>query len=543
MGYSREELLGMYVRDFATELVSESEKRANGSAGGDGTWQRAVSGEPGEIAGMHLGKHWRKDGTTFPVEVRVGSVDYGGERLVFAAARDITERRSLEKQLEHQAWHDSLTGLPNRSSFQERLENALSRARRLEGQVAILFLDLDDFKVVNDSLGHAVGDQLLFAVGQRLKGCLRDDAIAARFGGDEFTVVLEGISGPGEAEEVAGRIIRELRTPLEIEGHHLFVTSSIGIAMSDTVNRDSQDIPGDLLRNADISLYRAKDKAKARYEVFDPVRDSLALRRLEMENDLREAVGRGELRVHYQPVFSLEDQSVAGMEALVRWEHPEHGLMSPAEFIPLAEETGLIVPIGRWVLETACRQAREWQQRYASNPHPIMGVNLSLRQFQDPGLAGEVARILRGAGLDPAYLALEITESVAMHDASATAATLERLKALGVWLVIDDFGAGNSSLAYLTSEFKMNHLKIDGSFVRQFVDDPENSRVLPGLIDFAHTVGLRVIAEGVENADQLRLLREMGCEFVQGYYIAKPLSADAVNDLFEGKLPSETETP
>lgn len=541
LGYSREELLRMYVRDFATELVSESEKRTNGDARGGGTWQRAVSGQPGEVAGVHLGRHWRKDGTTFPVEVRVGGVEYGGEHLVFAAARDISERKSLERQLEHQAWHDALTGLPNRLAFQERLDNALSGAQRSGGLVAILFLDLDDFKVVNDSLGHAVGDQLLVTVGQRLKECLRVGAIAARFGGDEFTVVLEGISDASEAEQVAGRIIRQLKEPFAIEGHHLFVTSSIGIALSDTADRGSQDIPGDLLRNADIALYRAKDRAKARYEVFDPARDSRALKRLEMENDLRKAVERGELRVHYQPVFSLENQSVSGLEALMRWEHPMHGLMSPAEFIPLAEETGLIVPIGRWVLETACRQAREWQQRYANNPHPIMGVNLSLRQFQNLGLAEEVGHILRDTGLDPAYLALEITESVAMHDADATAATLEQLKSLGVWLVIDDFGAGNSSLSYLTSEFKMNHLKIDGEFVRQFVEDPENSRVLPGLIDFAHTVGLRVIAEGVETADQLRLLKEMGCEFVQGYYIAKPLSADAVTDLLEGGWPSEDE--
>lgn len=541
LGYSREELLRMYVRDFATELVSESEKKANERSRGGSTWQRAVSGQPGEVAGVHLGRHWRKDGTTFPVEVRVGGVEYGGERLVLAAARDISERKSLERQLEHQAWHDALTGLPNRLAFQERLDNALSGAQRSGGLVAILFLDLDDFKVVNDSLGHAVGDQLLVTVAQRLKECLRADATAARFGGDEFTVVLEGISGANEAEQVAGRIIRHLKEPFVIEGHHLFVTSSIGIALSDAVDRDSRDLSGDLLRNADIALYRAKDKAKARYEVFDPVRDSRALIRLEMENDLRKAVERGELRVRYQPVFSLENQSVSGMEALVRWQHPEHGLMSPAEFIPLAEETGLIVPIGRWVLQTACRQAREWQRRYPGSPHPIMGVNLSLRQFQNPGLAGEVAHILRDTGLDPAYLALEITESVAMHDASATAATLERLKSLGVWLVIDDFGAGNSSLSYLTSQFKMNHLKIDGEFVRRFVEDPENSRVLPGLIDFAHTVGLRVIAEGVETADQLRLLREMGCEFVQGYYIAKPLSADAVTDLFEGGLPSEAE--
>lgn len=538
LGYSREELLELHVQDFATALSADQEQErheASRDDRDDATWQRAVSGEPGEVAGVHLGQHWRKDGTSFPVEVRVGGVDYGGERLVFAAARDITVRRSLERQLEHQASHDPLTGLPNRVLFQERLEHALARARRSGGPVAMLFLDLDDFKVVNDSLGHTIGDRLLVSVGQRLEGCLRLGDIAARFGGDEFTVVLEDISSASDVESVAERILQELRAPFSIEGHHIFAAASIGIALSDTAG----EMPGDLLQAADIALYRAKDKAKARYEIFDPAKDAQALRRLELENDLRNAVERDELRVEYQPLFSLEARSIAGMEALVRWERPERGLMSPAEFIPLAEETGLIVPIGRWVLETACRQAREWQDWYLKKPHPIMGVNLSLRQFQNPGLVGDVARILRETGLNPTHLALEITESVAMHDAGSTVATLERLKALGVWLVIDDFGTGNSSLSYLTSRFKMDHLKIDGSFVREFLEDPDNPMVIPGLIDFAHAVGLRVIAEGVETPDQLRLLREMGCEFVQGYYIARPLTPSAATKLLVEHSPPE----
>ncbi|MEJ7873070.1 MAG: EAL domain-containing protein, partial [Rubrobacteraceae bacterium] len=253
--------------------------------------------------------------------------------------------------------------------------------------------------------------------------------------------------------------------------------------------------------------------------------------RLELENDLRKAIERGEFRVHYQPVFSLATNHIVAVEALLRWEHPERGTLSPAEFIPLAEETGLIVPIGRWVLEEACRQAREWQERFPSDPSPIMGVNLSLRQFQDRGLAEYVVRVLRETGLDPGTLALEITESVAMHDEDSTVATLEELKSLGVWLVIDDFGTGNSSLSYLTSRFMMDHLKIEGSFIREFAEDPENSMILPGLIDFAHAVGLRVIAEGVETADQLRRLKEMGCEFIQGYHIAKPLTPAAASEL------------
>jgi diguanylate cyclase (GGDEF)-like protein len=447
--------------------------------------------------------------------------------MMLVSARDITEHKALEDELAHLAFHDLLTGLPNRALFLEHLEHALARAQRRDDSVAVLFLDLDDFKVVNDSLRHEVGDQLLVAVGQRLKGCLRSDAVAARMGGDEFTVLLKDISGAGDGEEVAERIARELSAPFTIQGHLVFTTASIGIAVSDDVGGG----PGDLLRAADIALYRAKDKDKACYEVFDRSRDAHALERLDLENDLRRAIEREELRVHYQPVFSLVSDYIAGMEALLRWEHPERGTMSPAEFIPLAEETGLIVPIGRWVLEEACRQAREWQERCPSDPPPIVGVNLSLRQFQLPELADDVARILRETGLDPGNLSLEITESVAMHDVDSTVATLEKLKSLGVWLVIDDFGTGNSSLSYLTSRFKMDHLKIDGSFVREFVEDPDNSAIIPGLIDFAHAVGLRVIAEGVETADQLRRLKEMGCEFVQGTIIAEPLTPAAASEL------------
>jgi diguanylate cyclase (GGDEF)-like protein/PAS domain S-box-containing protein len=444
---------------------------------------------------------------------------------------DITERKVLEDELAHRALHDPLTGLPNRALFLNCLEHAVARTQRRDDSLAVLFLDLDDFKVVNDSLRHEVGDQLLVAVGQRLKGCLRPSDIVARLGGDEFIVLLEGVSGVGDAEEVAERIIRELKAPFTIQGRFIFVTASIGIALSSATGGES----GDLLRAADIAMYRAKDRAKARYEVFDRSKDAHALERLELENDLRKAIERDELRVHYQPVFSLVSDYIAGMEALLRWEHPKRGTMSPAEFIPLAEETGLIVPTGRWVLEEACRQAREWQEQYPSDPPLIMGVNLSLRQFQHPGLAGDVAQILRETGLDPGNLALEITESVAMHDVNSTIATLEKLKSLGVWLVIDDFGTGNSSLMYLTSRFKMEHLKIDGSFIREFLEDPDNSAIIPGLIAFAHVVGLRVIAEGVETADQLRRLKEMGCEFVQGYHIAKPMTPAAASELLAGE--------
>jgi diguanylate cyclase (GGDEF)-like protein/PAS domain S-box-containing protein len=476
-----------------------------------------------------------KDGSV--VWVREEAVlirDNSGEPLYWQGVfYNLTERKALEERLHYQAYHDPLTDLPNRRLFANHLKGALKRTRRRTGhKSAVLFMDLDNFKVVNDSLGHEVGDHLLVAVGQRLKGCLRRGEVAARLGGDEFTLLLENISSAGEAEEVAERIIRELRTPFAIEGHLIFATISIGIALSDTVGRAQEDL---LIRAADIALYRAKGKTKACFEVFDRNKDAYALERLELENDLRNAIERDELKLCYQPVFSLESNNIAGMEALLRWEHRERGVMRPAEFIPLAEETGLIVPIGLWTLEQVCRQAREWQDSYQIDPTPIAGVNLSLRQFQFPGLVEDVARVLRETGLEPGNLALEITESVAMHDEDATMATLEELKSLGVWLVIDDFGTGNSPLSYLTSQFKMDHLKIDGSFIRKFVESPDDSAIITGLIDFAHAVRLRVIAEGVETAVQLKRLMEMGCEFVQGNYMAKPLAPAEASALLARK--------
>jgi diguanylate cyclase (GGDEF)-like protein/PAS domain S-box-containing protein len=476
-----------------------------------------------------------KDGSV--VWVREEAVlirDKSGEPLYWQGVfYNLTERKALEERLHYQAYHDPLTDLPNRRLFANHLKGALKRTRRRKGfKSAVLFMDLDNFKVVNDSLGHEVGDLLLVAVGQRLKGCLRRGEVAARLGGDEFTLMLENISSAGEAEDVAERIIRELRAPFAIEGHLIFATISIGIALSDGVDRAQEDL---LMRAADIALYRAKGKTKACFEVFDRNKDAYALERLELENDLRKAIERDELKLCYQPVFSLENNNIAGMEALLRWEHRERGVMRPAEFIPLAEETGLIVPIGRWTLEKVCRQAREWQDSYQIDPSPIAGVNLSLRQFRHPGLVEDVARVLRDTGLEPGNLALEITESVAMHDEDATMATLEQLKSLGVWLVIDDFGTGNSPLSYLTSQFKMDHLKIDGSFIRKFMEDPDDSAIITGLIDFAHAVRLRVIAEGVETAVQLKHLMEMGCEFVQGNYMAKPLAPGEASELLASK--------
>ncbi|MEJ7872837.1 MAG: EAL domain-containing protein, partial [Rubrobacteraceae bacterium] len=412
--------------------------------------------------------------------------------------REIAERRELEEQLTHQAFHDPLSGLPNRTLFLDRLELALARAERRGGTVAVLFMDLDNFKVINDSLGHEVGDQVLLAVAERLENSLSAEKTVARFGGDEFTVLLEDVASVSDAVRVAERIEEALRAPFYLGGRERIITTSIGIVLS----TPGRELPEVLLRHADVAMYRAKAAGRARYAVFNPSMTVAALERLELESDLRRALEREEFRVHYQPKVSLVSGEIVALEALLRWEHPERGLVFPAQFIPVAEETDLIVPIGRWVLEEACRQARRWRDRFPDRSSLKVCVNLSARQFQYHALVEEVAAILRETGLDPASLDLEITESVVMEDAPSTLATLQKLKDLGVNLAIDDFGTGYSSLAYLR-RLPVGMLKIDRSFVENIGDDAKNEALLSGVIGIASGLGLYVVAEGVETAEQL----------------------------------------
>ena len=437
-------------------------------------------------------------------------------------ARDISERKELEDRLAHQAFHDPLTGLANRALFVDRLGHALERAKRQDELLAVMFVDLDGFKVVNDSLGHEVGDRLLVTVGERLRAYSRATDTVARLGGDEFTLLLEDVIDVDGAARVAERIQNQLRVPVELDGHEVVVSASVGIALT----APGQHAADDLLRNADIALYRAKNRGKDRYEVFDTSMHEGALERLKLESDLRHAVERDEFRVYYQPKVLLKSGGIIGFEALVRWEHPERGLVSPAEFIPVAGETGLIVPIGRWVLERACRQVAGWAAespgRSPRGTNLAVSVNLSARQFQQKNLAHDVRRILEETGLSPGSLILEITEGVVMDDAPLTSKVMSELKDLGVRLSIDDFGTGYSSLSYL-KRFPADFLKIDRSFVDGLGRDPESEAIVSAMIGLSRDLGLEVVAEGIEDAHQLELLNRMGCELGQGYYFAKPL--------------------
>jgi diguanylate cyclase (GGDEF)-like protein len=438
--------------------------------------------------------------------------------------RDVTERRRLEDELAHQAFHDSLTNLANQALFRDRVDHALARVGRRGGHLAVVFLDLDNFKTVNDSLGHTAGDELLVGVTERLEGCLRRADTAARMGGDEFAVLLEDTTGTEEAVEVAERMIAALRRPFLLSGKEVFISTSLGIAV---------DTPGiecdQLLRNADLAMYTAKSLGKGRYEVFAPEMHVAAVERLDLEVDLRRARERNELRLHYQPIVSLHSGEMVGVEALVRWQHPERGLLPPGQFIELAEECGLIEQIGQWVLDEACAQTRRWQLEHPRVVPLTVSVNLSPRQLRDPKIVGDVADALERTGLPPATLTLEITEGAMMHDTEIALDHLHSLKGLGLRLAVDDFGTGYSSLSYL-QRFPIDVLKIDQSFVQRIDLGPEESSLARAIVRLAQTLHLTAVAEGVENVEQGTLLRRLGCELAQGYYLSRPQEAGEISD-------------
>lgn len=462
---------------------------------------------------------------------------------------DITGRKLAEEQLLHDAFHDALTGLPNRALFADRLEHALRLAKRRKDYLfAVILLDLDRFKVINESLGHAIGDQLLVAISRRLEACLRVGDTIARLGGDEFAILLEDIEGINEATNIVNCLHHKITSPIVLDGHEVFITASIGIALSSAEYLE----PTNLLRDADTAMYRAKELGRARHEVFNSSMHAHALRLLQLENDLRRAIDsiRDRTReedslksplpplspapqfiIHYQPIVSIANSKITGFEALVRWQHPERGLVSPVEFIPVAEETGLIVPLGRWVLRTACHQIREWQQLFQSNPPLSVSVNLSVKQFSQPDLIEYIDQVLEETHLDGNSLKLEITESVLIENSESVTAMLVELRTRNIHLCIDDFGTGYSSLSYL-HRFPTNTLKIDRSFVSRMGLECEFGKggidpteIVRSIVTLSHNLGMDVVAEGVEEASQLAILTGLDCEYAQGFFFSRPVDA------------------
>ncbi|MEP6944534.1 MAG: EAL domain-containing protein [Acidobacteriota bacterium] len=437
---------------------------------------------------------------------------------IVCMAHDITDIKTLESQLTQQALHDSLTGLANRVLFRDRVEHALTRVDRKHSPVAVLFLDLDNFKNINDTLGHAAGDELLVSVAQRLQACLRTSDTAARLGGDEFAVLVEDTTDTDGAALVAERIRDILRPSFLVGGKEITIGTSIGIATTEDGNED----PEALLRNADVAMYMAKSEGKDRYAVFETEMHSTIVKRVELEDEMRKAIDAEEFEVHYQPIVDLNSGKVMGVEALTRWRHPVRGLIAPLDFIPIAEENGLIIPLGKWILEEACQQARKWHIQYDCESSLSVTVNISSGQFQDESMIQIIADTLAITGLDPTKLVLEITESTMLKNTNISLTKLRKVKELGVRLAIDDFGTGYSSLSYL-QQFPIDILKIDKSFVDKISQTKEGSAVARAIITMSDTLHMRTIAEGVETPDQTATLKKLGCEYGQGYLFAKPL--------------------
>lgn len=486
----------------------------------------------GRLPASHLEKRFvHKRGYNVWVHWSVSRAgDTDAQNLIFQL-QDITDRKHAEEQLLYDAFHDGLTGLPNRALFLDHLKLAIERSKRNKSRrFAVLFLDFDRFKVINDSLGHMIGDQLLIVFARRLESCLRPGDTIARLGGDEFTVLLDDISGSNEVVEIANRIQYSLEHPFKLGRHEVFTTVSIGIANSGLGYEDADE----MLRDADTAMYRAKARGTSCQEVFDKTMHAQAINRLQIETDLRHAIERNELLVHYQSIIELATGQLSGFEALLRWNHPKEGLISPEVFIPVAEETGLIMQIGSWVLREAARQMREWQLKYPQSFPMQMSVNLSGKQFMQPNLIEQIKATLRLTELDPKYLKLEITESVVMDNVEATIAVLKQIRALGIELSVDDFGTGYSSLSYL-HRFPVSTLKVDRSFVTRMTSSNDNKEIVRTIVTLAHTLGMDIVAEGVETQEQLADLLALKCKYGQGYLFSRPVESKAASTFIKQK--------
>ncbi|HEV3474283.1 MAG TPA: EAL domain-containing protein, partial [Actinomycetota bacterium] len=479
---------------------------------------------PGAVLNVEV--RWRHgDGSWRNAEIVVTNLqDDPAVRGMVLNVRDVSERKRLEEELQHRALHDPLTDLANRSLFRESAGRSMARASREGKSVAVLFLDVDEFKHVNDSLGHGAGDRMLQAIAERLRSSIRAYDVAARLGGDEFGVLLEE-ADERVAKAVADRVMKSMERPILLVGHQMTVGVSLGIAVSEPEHTDVDE----LLRNADAAMYMAKSRGKGRYEFFEPTMHTSARERLEAVGELRKAMDEQQFVLHYQPIVSLSDGTLTGVEALLRWEHPTRGTVQPMEFIPLAEETGMIVPIGRWVLEEACSQMSQWDRRVSRAPEMTMSVNVSVRQLQEPDFVSDVEAALRAANLEPSRLTLEITETVLIRDVQQSLTRMEELHELGVQLAVDDFGTGYASLGYL-ARFPIDILKIDRTFIS---GSGSGSDLTPVMVSIGQTLGLHTLAEGVEHPEQVGQLRKLGFDSAQGFLFSKPASAEEIERLLD----------
>lgn len=513
--YTREELVGKktyetFLDEEAYRLVKEADRERE--KGISSQYEVCVRKKSGETVWVIIGG----------VPIFNAENKLTGTMGVFT---DITERKRAEEQLLHDALHDGLTGLANRTLFINHLQKSIERGKRSNSvQYAVLFLDFDRFKVVNDSLGHAEGDNLLKQIARRLENLLRSGDLLARLGGDEFTILLTELNTPDDAVMVAERIQKDLNKPFILGENEVFMSVSIGIAISNEGHSRAED----MLRDADIAMYRAKSKGKAQHQIFDETMHVYAINKFQLETEIHRALHRGEFSMQYQPIVSLETNNLAGFEALIRWNHPERGMISPGDFIPAAEETGLIVPLGRWILYESCRQMREWQKKFPWLAALCVNVNLSCKQFQQVDLAEQITAALISTQLDPHCLKIEITESHVMESSDKAITMLSRLRSLGVGISLDDFGTGYSSLSYL-HRLPVNFLKVDRSFVNRMVESRQNGEIVHTIVKLAQNLKMQVIAEGIETVEQFEQLKDLGCEYGQGYLISKPLEAAAAS--------------